>query len=368
MKYRILKEEEYEKYKMMLPNPRRRFWIESKKDFGPKKCGFVNDEGILDTRGAYCSDTTFWIRPVMEYEEGEKRELTFTAGQQVILYGLEWTAVTDNILVCDRCVEESKFDDNGAAFEDSYLNYAIHQYFMRRTSEYAFNAPVAEEGKKGSTDLDVSEGEYSSSALANGFGIIMTAVAAFLCGFFFSPVSVSIAAILAIIMCVVLGKYNTNKVKEGISKTKSRFKNEIVNKQARQIEMNTARSEYALALEGITEPEVTGRVKEINNLLEAIMKTGNRSAQSKVKFFYLPETQKTLELYKKLSENGIETQNTGECMDIISENLDKTIKLLKIEYDKATADSVLDARLSSGMIGKMLDDAENQENTQIVLK
>ena len=55
-------------------------------------------------------------------------------------------------------------------------------------------------------------------------------------------------------------------------------------------------------------------------------------------------------------------------MNIISENLDKTIRLLKIEYDKAASDDLLDAQLSSGVIGKMLSDAENQEQSRLVLK
>ncbi|MCR5727892.1 MAG: hypothetical protein K6G24_10545 [Lachnospiraceae bacterium] len=367
MKYRILKEEEYEKCKLMLPNPRRRFWIDSSADLGPKRCMFVNDEGILDKKGAYCSDTTFWIRPVIEYEEGEKREVVFSEGQQVILYGLEWTAISDNVLVCDRCVEESKFDDTGASFEDSYLNYAIHQYFMRRTSEDAYKTPAATSGK--SNEIVVDENEFSYSFLANVLCIFLAAAAGVICALSFSPISVSVFAIVVVAMSVILGKYNVKKIKEGISRAKKNSRREmIIDRQNRETRDANIKSEYELALDGITDEKVTGRVKEINNLLDAIMKTGNRAAQSKVKFFYLPETTKTLELFKKLSENGIETQNTGECMDIIEENLDKTIRLLKIEYDKATADSLLDARLSSGMIGKMLNDAENQENTQIVLK
>ena len=58
MQYRILRESEYEKNKYILPNPGRRFWIESESELGLKRCGFVNDEGVLDKKGAYCSDTS----------------------------------------------------------------------------------------------------------------------------------------------------------------------------------------------------------------------------------------------------------------------------------------------------------------------
>jgi hypothetical protein len=118
MIYRILKEDEYEKNKYILPNPGRKFWIESGRELEVKKCGFVNEEGVVDRKGTYCSDTTLWMRPVIEYEKDEQRDVVFTEGQQVILYGLEWTAISEDVLVCDRCVEESKYDD----YEIDYCN------------------------------------------------------------------------------------------------------------------------------------------------------------------------------------------------------------------------------------------------------
>lgn len=396
MQYRILRESEYEKNKYILPNPGRRFWIESESGLGTKKCGFVNDEGVLDKKGAYCSDTSFWLRPVIEYDKGEQREIAFTEGQQVFLYGLEWTAISEDVLVCDRCVEDVRFDDHETSFENSYLKYALYQYMKRRSAEEAFKSPASKSDDLDAAVPDVDESEFSYSFLANVICIFLAAAAGIMCTLSFSPISISMFAIVVVAMSVILGKYNVSKIKEGISNTRKKYLERIAEKQSAKISAKdgrvsvygliydqktdpgkaaqdgatdafTGKSEYSLNTEGLSDEEVITKTSEINKLLEAIMKTGNRTAQSKVKFFYLPETQKTLQLYDTLSENGIETQNTKECMQIISENLDKTIKLLKIEYDKATDDTLLEARLSSGVIGKMLSDAENQETNKIQL-
>ena len=397
MQYRILRESEYEKNKYILPNPGRRFWIESESELGTKKCGFVNDEGVLDKKGAYCSDTSFWLRPVIEFDKDEQRDIVFTEGQQVYLYSLEWTAISEDVLVCDRCVEDVKFDDNETSFENSYLKYALYQYMKRRSSEEAFKAPASKSDNSSDiTELDVDESEFSYSFLSNVLCIFLAAAAGIVCTLSFSPISISMFAIVVVAMSFILGKYNVKKIKEGIINTKKKYREKMVADQSPKITAKdgkvsvygltydqkagsgktakdgttdafTVKGEYALDTEGLSDEEVIAKTSEINKLLEAIMKTGNRTAQSKVKFFYLPETQKTLQLYDTLSENGIETQNTKECMQIISENLDKTIRLLKIEYDKATDDTLLEARLSSGVIGKMLSDAENQESNKIQL-
>ena len=385
MQYRILRESEYEKNKYILPNPGRRFWIESESELGIKKCGFVNDEGVLDKKGAYCSDTSLWLRPVIEFDKDEERNAVFSEGQQVFLYGLEWTAISEDVLVCDRCVEEVKFDDNGTDFNDSYLKYVLHQYMKRRSAEEAFNPPKAADSNTEIDEADVSESEFSYSFLANVICIFLAAAAGVICTLSFSPISISMFALVVVAMSFILGKYNVSKIKEGIRNTKKKYREKMVKKQSPEIKVKDSEvsvygltysqkgtsektgSEYSLSAGDISDEAVTAKIDEINKLIEAIIKTENRTAMAKVKFFYLPETQKTLELQKKLSEDGIDTQNTRECMQIISENLDKTIKLLKIEYDKAMDDTVLEARLSSGVIGKMLNDAENQEMTKIQL-
>ena len=139
MKYRILKEEEYEKHKFVLPNPNRRFWIESSRELGPKRCGFVNDEGTVDRNGTYCSDTTLWIRPVIEYEKDEKKDIEFSEGKKVILHGLEWTAISDTVLVCDRCVEDVKFDDSTTDFEKTFLRGGNYSIFGKTGSRSDYN-------------------------------------------------------------------------------------------------------------------------------------------------------------------------------------------------------------------------------------
>ena len=364
MIYRILKEEEYEKNKFILPNPGRRFWIESGKALEVKKCGFVNDEGVVDKKGAYCSDTTLYMRPVIEYDKDEQRDIVFTEGQQVVLYGLEWTAISDDVLVCDRCVEECKFDDHETDFENSYLKYAIYQYLKRRSAEEAFNPPSSIEEIPDS-EIEVDESEFSYSFLSNLICIFLAAGAGIVCTLSFSPISISVFALVVVASAVIMGKYNVRKIKEGIRNTKKKYRKKIVEQQTKAKEIAVKKGDYALSLEGIADESVKTKASEINNLLDGLMKTGNKTAAAKVKFFYLPETQKTLEMYHKLAENGIDTPNSRECMDIISENLDKTIKLLKIEYDKAASDDLLDAQLHSGVIGKMLDDAVSQEQNKM---
>lgn len=364
MIYRILKEKEYEESKYILPNPGRRFWIESDRELDVKKCGFVNDEGVVDKKGAYCSDTTLYMRPVIEYEKDEQRDIVFTEGQQVILYGLEWTAISENVLVCDRCVEEVKFDDHDTDFENSYLKYAIYQYLKRRSAEEAFNPPSSIEDIPDS-EIEVDESEFSYSFLSNLICIFMAAAAGIVCTLSFSPISISVFALVVVASAVIMGKYNVRKIKEGIRNTKKKYRKKIVEQQTKAKEIAVKKGEYALSLEGIEDESVKSKASEINNLLDGLMKTGNKTATAKVKFFYLPETQKTLELYHKLAENGIDTPNSRECMGIITENLDKTIKLLKIEYDKAASDDLLDAQLHSGVIGKMLDDAVSQEQNKL---
>ena len=364
MIYRILKEDEYETNKYILPNPGRRFWIESGRELEVKKCGFVNEEGMVDRKGTYCSDTTLWIRPVIEYEKDEQRDIVFTEGQQVILYGLEWTALSEDVLVCDRCVEEAKFDDHDTDFDNSYLKYAIYQYLKRRSAEEAFNLPASAEDTR-DDEIEVDENEFSYSFLSNLICIFLAAAAGIVCTLSFSPISISMFAVVVVASAVIMGKYNVRKIKEGIRNTKKKYRKKMAEQQRKPKEISVKKGDYELNLERIEEGSIKDKAMEINNLLDGLMKTGNKTAMAKVKFFYLPETQKTLEMYHKLAENGIDTPNSRECMGIISENLEKTIKLLKIEYDKAASDDLLDAQLSSGVIGKMLDDAVSQEQNKL---
>ena len=361
MKYRILKEEEYEKHKFVLPNPNRRFWIESSRELGPKRCGFVNDEGTVDRNGTYCSDTTLWIRPVIEYEKDEKKDIEFSEGKKVILHGLEWTAISDTVLVCDRCVEDVKFDDSTTDFENSYLKYAIYQYFRKRSSVEAITASSGKQ--EADLTATIAEAGSSSGIMLNLAGMLTAGITGVICTLSFSPV----AALIGVAASLGLGIFNISKIKKFFSKKKSVEIPTLGLTTEPEMPAEKNEQELKLSTGNITDSVICGKTAEINKLIDALIKTGNRTILSKVKFFYLPETQKTLELYDKIQENGIDTPNSKECLDIISENLDKTIRLLRIEYDKASADDVLDARLQSGIIGKMLDDAEKAENLELKL-
>ena len=120
MRYRILTADEYEKYKYVIPNPGRRFWLDNSNNH-EKRFDFINEEGVIDRFGTFGTDTTVWLRPVIEYEPGEKKETELTAGTTATIYNLPWTAVTENIFVCDRCVEELKYDDAEYDFDRSYI-------------------------------------------------------------------------------------------------------------------------------------------------------------------------------------------------------------------------------------------------------
>ena len=216
----------------------------------------------------------------------------------------------------------------------------------------------------------ISDPERSSSG-GNGTNLfcLFAGVAAGVLGaVFFSPVSVIAATAAVGVLAAVMVTNNKKKNDRLTEKAKSStIKGPAILNQPPEeaaVENNGPR----LVADNIPDPVIKEKTDKINNLVDGLMKTGNRTTQAKVKFFYLPETQKTLELYHKLAENGIDTPNSKECMDIISENLDKTIKLLTMEYDKAVSDSLLDMRMSQGVIGKMLDNAVNEEQNKIVLK
>ena len=365
VKYRILKEKEYDKYKYILPNPGRRFWIETENANQDRKCGFINEDGMQDRFGTFCSDTSVWLRPVIEYAPGETRPVVFNEGQAVQLHGLEWTAISEDILVCDRCVEQIKYDDNSNDFENSYLKYTLYQYFRRRISDETLTTEASLSLQKTEEKTSL-EKEFSSGFIGNLFCIFIAVVAGVICTLSFSPFSLLVFAGTVVCMAWLLGIYNKKRI---VNYLNAHRKNEEISAGSVKTPELLPVSEENLTLNtaGIDDPVISGKADEINRLLLALKKTKNRSAESKVKFFYLPETQKTLELYHSISENGIETPNSKECLDIILENLDKTIKLLTIEYDKAVSDSLLDARMSHGVIGQMLETAENAQKTELKL-
>ena len=364
MQYRILTAEEYEQYKYILPNPGRRFWVD-KPGMPAKRCSFINEDGVMDRFGTFSSDTTVGLRPVIEYTPGEKREILFSEGQAVLLHDLKWTAISENILVCDRCVEEMKFDDESNVFENSYLKYALYQYFKRVTAREAIQAPAPSiQEIEDESDIEV---DFSKSLFSNILFIFIAVAAGIICALSFSPISISVFAIVEICMAVLAVSYNVKRIKEAVIKDRKKK----LKKNGSPVP-ETIVSEPALPKENlklipskIADGEIKEKIEEINGLFDALEKTGNRTIKSKVKFFYLPEMQKTLELYEKLNESGIETQSTKECMDIIKDNLDKTIKLLTMDYDKAVSETLLETKLSGGVIGQMLSNAE-QANDRIL--
>ena len=352
MKYRILTADEYEKYKYIIPNPGRRFWLDNSNN-PEKRFDFINEEGVLDRFGTFGNDTTVWLRPVIEYDPDEESETDFDEGDKVTLYGLPWTAVTENILVCDRCVEELKYDDSGRDFDRSYLKYAMYQYFKGRSAGNGQTALTVANEEDPEWERD--EVAVSKIILPNLFFISAAVIVGIICALSFSPVSMTIFAIAEICMAILSCSFNVRQIKKMIRRK---------HKQPRLEEVKTEeipkgkKGELCLKVPAACDPDLKEKIEKINGLFEAINSQGNSAQRAKIKFFYLPETKKTLEQYSILYKNGIDTPNSKECMELIRENLDKTIKLLTIEYDGAVSDKLLEVKLGGGVIGKMLDNAE----------
>ena len=154
-------------------------------------------------------------------------------------------------------------------------------------------------------------------------------------------------------MAILSCSYNVRQIKKNAGKTRERKKTDKIG----SVDMGPKEDTKALSLRIPKEidPDLKEKTEKINSLFEAINSQGNSSLKAKIKFFYLPETQKTLDQYRILYENGIDTPNSKECVELIRENLDKTIKLLTIEYDSAVSEKMLEVRLGGGVIGKMLE-------------
>ncbi len=366
MKYRILTAEEYEKHKYILPATGRRFWLD-KADIREKFCSFVNEDGMIDRFGTICSDSSIWLRPVIEYEPGEEREALFEEGQGVHLHGMMWTAVSEDILVCDRCVETLKFDDTCNDFEKSYLKYALYQYFKKIVSKEKAGLPVTQEESGQDIAVNIS---FPKIVFANFLFLVIAVVVGIMCVLSYSPFSLIIFVIAELIMTALACYYNIGKIKDAVKLSRRNEKKDApAAQQTAVLTDNPALTDAAADLKldtlGIEDAGILEKTATINGLFDAIKKTGNTMAGSKVKFFYLPETQKTLELYRSLSENDIDTPNSRECMGIIRDNLDKTIKLLRMDYDSAISGQLLETKLSGQVFGKMLDNAEQIENTKL---
>ena len=367
MKYRILTAEEYEKHKYILPATGRRFWLD-KADIREKFCSFVNEDGMIDRFGTICSDSSVWLRPVIEYDPGEERETLFEEGQGVHLYGMMWTAVSEDILVCDRCVESLKFDDACNDFEKSYLKYALYQYFKKLVSSEKAGLPAPVEEESG-TDVAVNI-SFPKIVFANFLFLLIAVVVGIMCVLSYSPFSLIIFVIAELIMTALACSYNISKIKDAVKLSRRSGKKDAEKRQRVLAVTDTpaltvSEAELKLDTIGIEDADILEKIGTINGLFAAIKKTGNNMASSKVKFFYLPETQKTLELYRTLSQNDIDTPNSRECMDIIRDNLDKTVKLLRMDYDNAISGQLLETKMSGMVYGKLLDNAEQSENTRL---
>jgi hypothetical protein len=278
-----------------------------------------------------------------------------------------WTAVSEDILVCDRCVETLKFDDTCNDFEKSYLKYALYQYFKKIVSKEKAGLPVTQEESGQDIAVNIS---FPKIVFANFLFLVIAVVVGIMCVLSYSPFSLIIFVIAELIMTALACYYNIGKIKDAVKLSRRNEKKDAPAAQQTAVltdnpALTDAAADLKLETLGIEDAGLLEKTETINGLFDAIKKTGNTMAGSKVKFFYLPETQKTLELYRSLSENDIDTQNSRECMDIIRDNLEKTIKLLRMDYDSAISGQLLETKLSGQVFGKMLDNAEQLENTKL---
>lgn len=105
----------------------------------------------------------------------------------------------------------------------------------------------------------------------------------------------------------------------------------------------------------ITDDNIKQKFRKINLLLSRIVSLQNRSINQKIKIVYLPEIKKLYDIYMKYDGDGIESEGKDTCLALLEDNLDKTLQLLTIEYDKAHEKDILDVNFQTETMQKMLD-------------
>ena len=109
------------------------------------------------------------------------------------------------------------------------------------------------------------------------------------------------------------------------------------------------------------------KFKKINLMLSRIVSLQNRGVNQKIKLVYLPEIKKLYDIYLKYDGDGIESEGKNTFLALLEDNLDKTLQLLTIEYDKAHEQDILDVNLRTMTMQKMLEQEKTLKETTLKL-
>lgn len=384
MKYRILTITEYEKYKLNIPNPRRRFWLDPSGFPSDGHFPVVNDDGMKAKFGELPDNGTVGLRPVIEYGEDEEKQF-FSAGDRLELYGYKWTAVSDRILVCDSVIGDYKFADEPKLFKDSYLCYMLYQIFNEKHEEHtrklvkgSTGAKLVNSNSQSLKALYSKSREWKGSHSSQLFtGSILTAagvaVAGLGLGTFFQTPGLNIVWKLALAVGLVgIGLFNVLRAVYKHGKASEEYFNNNVSMLASDAESimgntgnvstNQISDDFRFASERINEKEIRDRFELVNNLIDRIISTKKKVIRHKLEDFYVPETQKLYDISMEFAADGVDSPKSRECRQMVKDSLDKTIQLLTIEYDKANENRLQDVSFNMGVKQKMLDlnEAENK--------
>lgn len=384
MKYRILTTTEYDKYKLNIPNPRRRFWLDPSGFPGDGHFPVVNDDGMRSKFGERPDNGTVALRPVIEYEPEEARPF-FSEGEKLKLYGYKWTAVSDRVLVCDTCIGDYKFADEPKLFKDSFLCYTLYQIFNEKEEEHSRNLVKGERGAKlANPDSQSLKALYrrshkwqSSHSTQLAAGGVLTAagiaVAGLGVGTFFQTPGFGIVLKLALAAALAgVGIFNILRAIYKHGKSSEEFFNNNVSLMASNTadtadntgstSGNKIADDFRFPAERIQEEEIRQRFETVNSLIDRIIASKKKVIRHKLEDFYVPETQKLYDISMEFAADGVDSPKSRECSQMVKDSLDKTIQLLTIEYDKANENKMQDVSFNMGVKQKMLDlnEAENR--------
>lgn len=124
-------------------------------------------------------------------------------------------------------------------------------------------------------------------------------------------------------------------------------------------EGNRALSEMGRLYMSIKDAEVRGKINEIMRITDKIMQDAIEDPSDipqikKFMSYYLPTTIKLLNVYDRMSAQGIEGENLGKSMKSINEMLDSAIEAYKKRLDSLFADQALDIETDIQVMNTML--------------
>ena len=145
-------------------------------------------------------------------------------------------------------------------------------------------------------------------------------------------------------------EYDENSFSEVVSE----IKDKAVNKLAGITGIKKAGIREAFRTESISDEKLKQKFSDINRLINGIRSVGNRSVNAKLDSFFIPETQKLYSIATGSANDGIDSPNKTKYTDMLNENLDKTVQLLTLEYDRVHEAEITDMNIRLGTMNLML--------------